>query len=84
MSKSVGTLPSLLSELHQDCLVASANQSQVIESLSSKRIAVTGGTGFVGSWIAQMVCALNDEYKLNISLDLYARNTSSCLKNTGI
>jgi dTDP-glucose 4,6-dehydratase len=39
------------------------------------RIAVTGGTGFLGTWIAEMIAALNDEYDLKISLDLYARNT---------
>jgi dTDP-glucose 4,6-dehydratase len=80
MSKSMGSSPYLLSELHQDCLVASANQSQVTAGLTSKRISMTGGTGFMGSWVAQMVCALNDEYRLNISLDLYARNIGAWSK----
>lgn len=80
MSKSIGLLNNLLLELHQDCLIASANQADIIEGLASKRIAVTGGTGFMGSWIAQMIAVLNDEYGLNISLDLYARNTGGWSK----
>ena len=64
-----------VSELRQDCLKASSYQPEARNHLAQSRIAVTGGTGFLGTWIAEMVAALNDEYQLNISLDLYARNT---------
>jgi dTDP-glucose 4,6-dehydratase len=65
-----------LSELRQDCLKASLSQPEVRSQLASSRIAVTGGTGFLGTWIAEMISALNDEYELKIHLDLYARNTT--------
>jgi dTDP-glucose 4,6-dehydratase len=61
-------------ELRQDCLLACAGQSEVRTKLGLQHIAVTGGTGFLGSWIAEMVAALNDEHRLGITLDLYARN----------
>lgn len=64
------------SELRQDCLNACAYQPDTRSKLGLKRIAVTGGTGFLGTWIAEMITALNDEYDLKITLDLYARNTS--------
>ena len=80
MSSNSATLDHRFAELYQDCIIASANQPQVRAQLNSKRIAVTGGTGFMGSWIAEMVAALNDEYKLGITLDLYARNTASWAK----
>ena len=70
----------ILAELRNDCLVAFSDHSQVKGELRSKRIAVTGGTGFMGTWIAEMVAALNDEYSLGIILDLYARNTSAWSK----
>lgn len=66
-----------IADLRQDCLTASLGQTVVMAKFKGKRIAVTGGTGFVGSWIAEMVAALNDEYSLGISLDLYARHASS-------
>ena len=66
----------LFSELRQDCLKACAHQPDVRDKLSLKRIAVTGGTGFLGTWIAEMIAALNDEYDLKISLDIYARTTA--------
>jgi nucleoside-diphosphate-sugar epimerase len=61
-------------EIRHDCLFACAAQPEVRSQLRRKRIAVTGGTGFLGTWIAETVGALNDEYQLGITLDLYARN----------
>lgn len=61
-------------ELRRDCLLACAGQAEVRAKLGLQHIAVTGGTGFLGTWISEMVAALNDEHKLGITLDLYARN----------
>lgn len=61
-------------EIRQDCLLASNGQPEVRAKLGLQHLAVTGGTGFLGTWIAETVAALNDEYKLKITLDLYARN----------
>ena len=66
----------LFSEIRQDCLKASAGQADVRTKLGLQQIAVTGGTGFLGTWVAETVAALNDEYKLGIKLDLYARNVN--------
>ncbi|WP_332856277.1 NAD-dependent epimerase/dehydratase family protein [Duganella sp. S19_KUP01_CR8] len=63
-------------EMRQDCLAACADQPDVRAALARQHIAVTGGTGFLGSWIAEMVAALNDQYQLGITLDLFARNVS--------
>lgn len=63
-------------EIRQDCLLACAAQPDVRSQLGHKRIAVTGGTGFLGTWIAETVAALNDEYQTGITLDLYARNVT--------
>jgi dTDP-glucose 4,6-dehydratase len=57
-------------ELHQDCLLACAGQAEVRTKLGLQHIAVTGGPGFLGSWIAEMVAALNDAHSLGITLDL--------------
>ena len=63
-------------EVRQDCLLACALQPQIRSKLGLQHIAVTGGTGFLGTWIAETVTALNDEYHLGITLDLYARNVN--------
>lgn len=68
-------------EIRKDCLNAAADQKEVYDALVDQRIAVTGGTGFLGTWIAETVAALNDEYRLGINLDLYARNVAEWKKN---
>ncbi len=65
-----------IKEIRQDCLIACAPQPDIRAGLARQHIAVTGGTGFLGTWIAEMVAALNDEHKLGITLDLYARSIS--------
>ena len=68
--------PDRFTEIRQDCLLASAAQPEVRSKLGLKHLAVTGGTGFLGTWIAETIAALNDEYRLGITLDLYARNVN--------
>ena len=63
-------------EIRQDCLRASNEQPEVRAKLGLQHLAVTGGTGFLGAWIAETITALNDEYRLGITLDLYARNVN--------
>lgn len=70
----------LFSEIREDCLIASSVQTDVRNKLGYQHIAVTGGTGFVGTWIAEMVSALNDEYRLGITLDLYARDINHWIR----
>jgi len=63
-----------------DCIRILNNQAQMIEDLKNSKIVIIGGTGFVGTWIAEMISALNDEYNFNIELNLIARNTDKFLK----
>jgi dTDP-glucose 4,6-dehydratase len=65
---------SRFAETRQDALAACATLPDVRAGLARQHLAVTGGTGFLGTWIAELVAALNDQYNLGITLDLYARN----------
>ncbi|MBQ4771623.1 NAD-dependent epimerase/dehydratase family protein [Pectobacterium versatile] len=62
------------SSIRSDCLLACSGSEEVKKTLAAKHISMTGGTGFLGTWIAEMVSALNDEYHSDITLDLYANN----------
>lgn len=70
-----------LLDLRHDCLEACSQYPNVYKKLGLAHIAITGGTGFLGTWIAEMVAALNDEFGLKITLDLYARNTLEWVKS---
>jgi len=70
-----------VSELSQDCLDACSDRPDVYDKLNLAHISVTGGTGFLGTWLAEMVATLNDQFDLKITLDLYARNSLEWAKN---
>lgn len=58
-----------------DCLQVLNGREQALAALRQSELVVIGGTGFVGTWIAEMVAALNDEYQFGIKLSLMSRST---------
>ena len=66
--------------IRRDCLDAAVDQSYVISQLSNKKIAITGGTGFLGSWLAEMIIVLNEEFGANVALDIFSRNVENWQK----
>lgn len=58
-----------------DCLRILNGREKALEQLRQSELVVIGGTGFVGTWIAEMVAALNDEYKFGVKLYLISRST---------
>ena len=57
-----------------DCLRILNNRDEELEPLRNSKLLVIGGTGFVGSWISEMVSALNDDYHFGINLTLLSRS----------
>jgi len=62
--------------LREDCATA-ATDARALEPLRGARVLVTGGTGFMGTWIAQMVATLNDEQGLGIELLLLSPSAAT-------
>jgi len=60
---------------HQDCLRILDGREQELEPLRQSNLVMVGGTGFVGTWIAEMVAVLNDEFQFGIKLSLISRST---------
>jgi len=66
----------LAAALRSDCSSAVTDVSKLVK-LRGQRLLVTGGTGFMGSWIAEMVAYLNDEHGFGIELLLMAPTAES-------
>jgi len=60
--------------IRQDCLRVLSGREKALDELRQSKLAVIGGTGFVGTWIAEMIAALNDEYQFGIKLSLLSRS----------
>jgi nucleoside-diphosphate-sugar epimerase len=61
--------------LQKDCADAAAWSLSLLGKLKDQKILIAGGTGFIGSWIAEFISFLNDNYQFNTSLILLSRNT---------
>lgn len=62
--------------LREDCRASLSLLAKLPSALARERIAVLGGTGFVGSWLAEAVATLNDDFGAGVRLDLYGRGAS--------
>jgi nucleoside-diphosphate-sugar epimerase len=64
----------LLELLENDCHEVLEGKIFLLAGLKNESIFVTGGTGFMGTWITQLISFLNDNYHFNIKLFLCAEN----------
>ncbi|HEY5506220.1 MAG TPA: NAD-dependent epimerase/dehydratase family protein, partial [Coriobacteriia bacterium] len=65
----------VVAALRADCESAITDVAKLVE-LRGQRILVTGGTGFMGSWIAEMVAWLNDSHDMGVDLLLLSPSAS--------
>ncbi|MDP3399241.1 MAG: NAD-dependent epimerase/dehydratase family protein [Bacteroidales bacterium] len=63
--------------LHKDCADATSRSLKILDELKNQKLLIVGGTGFIGSWIAELIAYLNDNYQFNTSLVILARNIDS-------
>ncbi len=57
-----------------DCEEISEELQGKIENLRGASILITGGTGFIGSWLSEVITFLNDNYAFKIRLYLLSRH----------
>lgn len=65
----------------EDCGRAFNKSKDQLSFLKGKTLLVTGGTGFMGSWLTEMVYFMNQNHEMNISLFLMARSQNRFEKN---
>ena len=57
-----------------DCKRVYSGISEKLEDLSGETLLITGGSGFMGSWLCEMVHYLNEIHKMDIRLFIMARD----------
>jgi nucleoside-diphosphate-sugar epimerase len=57
----------------EDCK-KSCTQIENLRPLQNQCLLITGGTGFMGKWLLEMISFVNNNYHLNISVFVLARN----------
>ena len=56
--------------IHKDCEQVTANSVDLLSALRGQCVLITGGTGFVGTWLAELIAFLNDNHNFNTQLIL--------------
>jgi nucleoside-diphosphate-sugar epimerase len=60
-------------QVRADCREALDGRSEILSALRGETILVTGGTGFVGTWLAEALACLNDDFGFGCRVILLAR-----------
>jgi dTDP-glucose 4,6-dehydratase len=68
--------PALRKMVRDDCLRVLGEAPRGIEALQGGVVLMTGGTGFMGTWVAEATAFLNDHYRLGIRLLLLSPRAS--------
>jgi nucleoside-diphosphate-sugar epimerase len=66
--------------IRRDCEEISPRAVELLQGLRNQKLYVTGGTGFVGTWIAELVTCLNDGHSFNTGLVLAARDIDAFME----
>jgi nucleoside-diphosphate-sugar epimerase len=62
--------------LQNDCAGSAGEDIPALQPLRGAHMLITGGTGFVGTWVTQMVAYLNDCHQFGINLTLLSPHAS--------
>lgn len=61
--------------IREDCIRAISGNTHRLDNLKNENLLITGGTGFMGAWLAEIITYLNDNHQFNTHLFLLARRT---------
>jgi nucleoside-diphosphate-sugar epimerase len=61
--------------IREDCLAAIGSHVHQFQDLKNDTVVITGGTGFMGTWLTEFISTLNDEHGFNTKMVLISRST---------
>lgn len=59
--------------VRRDCREVLEGRLESLAAFKGQHLLVTGGTGFLGTWIAELAACLNDDFGMGLELTLLAR-----------
>jgi nucleoside-diphosphate-sugar epimerase len=65
----------------QDVLNIFEMHSRLPDPLRNSHIYITGGTGFLGTWLLELICGLNDEFDFKIRATIASRSMKKFAAN---
>jgi nucleoside-diphosphate-sugar epimerase len=65
-----------IASVHADANAVLQGRTKLLEPLRGKHLYVTGGTGFLGCWLLELLKVLSETYSFNTSVTVMSRNSS--------
>ena len=70
--------------VRSDCERIASQIEREADVLRGSSILITGGSGFIGSWLVSLICCLNNQFGKNIKLRVMARDQDRFLKTLNV
>jgi nucleoside-diphosphate-sugar epimerase len=67
--------PTAVDLIRKDCVEVLEGRVQALAPLKGEKVVITGGTGFLGTWLVEMLACLNDVHKFGVRIQVLARGT---------
>lgn len=68
--------PAAIDKVRRDVEDVLKDAAQMLAPLKGGKILITGGTGFVGTWLVETLAFLNDRYGFGVRIQLLAKHAS--------
>lgn len=69
--------PAAIEKIRRDVEEVAKDNSGQLAALKGSKILITGGTGFVGSWLVETLAYLNDQFSFGVQMQLLAKKASA-------
>src|SRR5689334_2123331 len=63
--------------VREDCELVLKDGAKSLAPLKGETLTITGGTGFVGTWLTELIAHLNDHYSFGTRVILMARGVDA-------
>lgn len=68
-------MKSRLEQVRSDTSAVLKGRTELLKPLAGTHLVITGGTGFLGIWLLELIAALNADYQFNTRVTIYSRSS---------
>ena len=66
--------------MRSDTAAVLKGRTELLKPLAGTHLVITGGTGFLGTWLLELIAALNADYQFNTRVTIYSRSSPDFIR----